>query len=99
MNVKNSKDNISINEVKERLFKLIEVDLAIDSSTFTEETEIKKILQEDITTDYVEFIMSIENEFEIHLDNETIQNANNIKDLINIIYTILKNKEKENQKK
>lgn len=99
MNVKNSKDSISINEVKERLFKLIEVDLAIDSSTFTEETEIKKILQEDITTDYVEFIMSIENEFEIHLDNETIQNANNIKDLINIIYTILKNKEKENQKK
>lgn len=99
MNAKNSKDNISINEVKERLFKLIEVDLAIDSSTFTEETEIKKILQEDITTDYVEFIMSIENEFEIHLDNETIQNANNIKDLINIIYTILKNKEKENQKK
>ena len=99
MNVKNSKDSISINEVKERLFKLIEVDLAIDSSTFTEETEIKKILQEDITTDYVEFIMSIENEFEIHLDNETIQNANNIEDLINIIYTILKNKEKENQKK
>lgn len=99
MNVKNSKDSISINEVKERLFKLIEVDLAIDSSTFTEETEIKKILQEGITTDYVEFIMSIENEFEIHLDNETIQNANNIKDLINIIYTILKNKEKENQKK
>lgn len=99
MNAKNYKDNISINEVKERLFKLIEVDLAIDSSTFTEETEIKKILQEDITTDYVEFIMSIENEFEIHLDNETIQNANNIKDLINIIYTILKNKEKENQKK
>ena len=99
MNAKNSKDSISINEVKERLFKLIEVDLAIDSSTFTEETEIKKILQEDITTDYVEFIMSIENEFEIHLDNETIQNANNIKDLINIIYTILKNKEKENQKK
>lgn len=99
MNVKNSKDGISINEVKERLFKLIEVDLAIDSSTITEETEIKKILQEDITTDYVEFIMSIENEFKIHLDDETIQNANNIKDLINIIYTILKNKEKENQKK
>ena len=99
MNVKNSKDSISINEVKKRLFKLIEVDLAIDSSTFTEETEIKKILQEDITTDYVEFIMSIENEFEIYLDDETIQNANNIKDLINIIYTILKNKEKENQKK
>ena len=86
MNAKNSKDNISINEVKERLFKLIEVDLAIDSSTFTEETEIKKILQEDITTDYVEFIMSIENEFEIHLDNETIQNANNIKDLINLYH-------------
>ena len=99
MNVKNSKDSISINEVKERLFKLIEVNLAIDSSTFTEETEIKKILQEDITTDYVEFIMSIETEFEIHLNDETIQNANNIKDLINIIYTILKNKEKENQKK
>ena len=99
MNVKNSKDSISINEVKKRLFKLIEVNLAIDSSTFTEETEIKKILQEDITTDYVEFIMSIENEFEIYLDDETIQNANNIKDLINIIYTILKNKEKENQKK
>ena len=99
MNAKNSKDSISINEVKERLFKLIEVDLAIDSSTFTEETEIKKILQEDITTDYVEFIISIETEFGIHLDDETIQNANNIKDLINIIYTILKNKEKENQKK
>ena len=99
MKTNNSKEGISIESVKEKLFNLIEVNLAIDCSKITEETRIDEILNKDITTDYVEFIMTIESSFEIEIDNENIQEVVTIKDLINLIYNILKIKESNSKEK
>ena len=99
MKTNNSKEVISIESVKEKLFNLIEVNLAIDCSKITEETRIDEILNKDITTDYVEFIMTIESSFEIEIDNENIQEVVTIKDLINLIYNILKIKESNSKEK
>ena len=99
MKTNNSKECISIESVKEKLFNLIEVNLAIDCSKITEETRIDEILNKDITTDYVEFIMTIESSFEIEIDNENIQEVVTIKDLINLIYNILKIKESNSKEK
>ena len=99
MKTNNSKEVISIESVKEKLFNLIEVNLAIDCSKITEETRIDEILNKDITTDYVEFIMTIESSFEIEIDNENIQEVVTIKDLISLIYNILKIKESNSKEK
>lgn len=99
MKTNNSKEVISIESVKEKLFNLIEVNLAIDCSKIIEETRIDEILNKDITTDYVEFIMTIESSFEIEIDNENIQEVVTIKDLINLIYNILKIKESNSKEK
>jgi acyl carrier protein len=76
------------NMVYEKIKSMVSEQFKIDEKNITMETSFKDDLGAD-SIDLVELIMSLEDEFDLEIEDEEVENINTIEDAVNYINNIL----------
>jgi acyl carrier protein len=74
--------------VYEKIKAIISEQFDIDEDDITMETSFKEDLNAD-SLDLVELIMSLEDEFDLEVDDDKVENINTIGDVVNYINKII----------
>ncbi len=74
--------------VYEKIKSMVSEQFKIDEKNITMETSFKDDLGAD-SIDLVELIMSLEDEFDLEIEDEEVENINTIEDAVNYINNIL----------
>lgn len=74
--------------VYKKIRNMVSTQFNLDEEEITMETDFRKDLGAD-SIDLVELIMSIEEEFDLEVEDEEIENINTVKDAVDYINEIL----------
>lgn len=74
--------------VYEKIRNMISTQFNIDEEKITMETDFRKDLGAD-SIDLVELIMSLEEEFDLEVEDEEVENINTVEDAVEYINNIL----------
>ncbi len=74
--------------VYEKIRNMISIQFNIDEEKITMETDFRKDLGAD-SIDLVELIMSLEEEFDLEVEDEEVENINTVEDAVEYINNIL----------
>ena len=85
-----------MDSIKSRVFEIIKLNFAINDSVLNEDTELKSVFgSDDICTDSVDFLRTLEREFSINIDNDTFTSFKKIGDIIDFVNNNIKKVEEE----